>query len=143
MIQRKPERGFSLVEVLLVLAIMGILGGIAIPAYLGQRRRARVIGDAQSNARVLAMALETVRADRGTYGASGATVTYTGSGGRSGTDLTPTFLPKGNTQMNYKVDVGANGLVYTVTVTDPQVSNQTVLTLSQTGSMKLDPTYNK
>ena len=143
MFRRNRSQGFSLVEMLLVLAIMGILGGIAIPAYLGQRRRARVIGDAQSSARTLAMALEARRADNGTYGTSGATTTYTASGGRSGTDLTPTFQPKGNSQMNYVVLVGTNGLRYTITVKDPALGNAPVLTLDQNGTLALDATYNK
>ena len=74
MFQRNRTRGFSLIEVLLVLAIIGILSSIAIPSYLGQRRRARVIGDAISNAKVIQMALESRKAENGTYGAP---VSYT------------------------------------------------------------------
>ena len=61
-------QGFSLVEMLLVLALIGIISAIAIPSYMGQRRRARVIGDAISNAKVLQMGLETRRAEVGIYG---------------------------------------------------------------------------
>ena len=136
----------AMLNLMIFMAIMGILGGIAIPAYLGQRRRARVIGDAQSQARILAMALETRRADNGTYGTSMTTVTYTAAGARptASADLAPSFrCSNGNTQMNYSVAVGTKGLLYTITVNDPRAGSAPVLTLDQNGTLKLDATYNK
>jgi prepilin-type N-terminal cleavage/methylation domain-containing protein len=140
----RPERsqGFSLVEVLLVLAIIGIISGIAIPQFLGQRRRARLIGDAQVNARTLAMALETRRADNGLYAASGTTVTWT-----AGVPSNSTFLPsvslRNGTKMNYSVRVTNGGLGYAIAVTDPAVGNAAVMSADQNGAITLDPTYNK
>ncbi len=138
------SRGFSLIELLLVLAIIGILGGIAIPSFLGQRKRARVIGDAQSNARVLAMALESRKADTGLYGTAGPNQAWTASGGipAASASLAPTFTPKGNSHMNYQVLVAGGGLTYTITVTDPSRSgNSQVLTADQTGALTVSSTY--
>lgn len=135
-------RGFSLIELLLVLALIGILSGIAIPSFLGQRRRARVIGDAQSNTRILAMALENRKAENGVYGTAGTTVTWT-AGVPSDTTFLPSFVVKNASQMNYSVAITNGGLSYGITVTDPTVGGAPVLTADQSGVIKLDTAYNK
>lgn len=137
-------QGFSLVELLLVLALIGILAGIAIPAYLGQRRRARVIGDAQANAHALAMGLETRRAENGLYAASGTAWAWTASGAAPTASAgAPLFTAKGTSQMNYSVTVTNGGVGYTLTVTDPFVGNAQVLTMDQSGAVTLNATYNQ
>ena len=92
--RERNDRGFSLVELLLVLAILGIISAIAIPSFLGQRRRARVIGDAQANAQVLRMKLESYRAETGVYGTASATYTWTASG------TVPTDAARGRPQLH-------------------------------------------
>lgn len=139
----KRSQGFSLVELLLVLAIIGIISAIAIPSFLGQRKRARVIGDAQSNAKALAMMLESRKAEMGIYGAS-ATQDWTASGAfpSASTSFAPSFTPQGNSKMNFRVAVAGGGLSYTMTVTDPQRSGTpTVLTMDQTGAVTLNNSY--
>lgn len=119
----RRARGFSLVEILLVLAILGIISAIAIPSFLGQRRRARVIGDAMSNARILQMGMEARKADAGIYAAAG-TYDWTADGSATtGPALIPTFQPSGSSKMNYSVVVANGGLTYTLTVTDPSIGS--------------------
>jgi prepilin-type N-terminal cleavage/methylation domain-containing protein len=125
--RRTPRaHGFTLIELLLVLAVIGILSAIAIPSYMGQRRRARVIGDAISNAKVLQMDLESNRAENGIYGAAG-TYDWTADGSATtGPALVPMFAPQGNSKMNYSVTIDATGITYTLTVYDPSMSATTV-----------------
>jgi len=126
MIQRDHRSGFSLIEVLLVVTLLGIVSAIAIPSYLGQRRRSRVIGDAMSNARVLSMALESRKADAGIYGTDGTYDWKADGSATTGPALIPTFQPiNGSSKMNYQVVI-TNGVTYVLTVYDPSISATTV-----------------
>jgi len=135
-LKRHQNKGFSLVELLLVIAIIGIIAAIAIPTFSGQRRRARIIGDAQSNARVIQMALETRRADMGIYGQPNANYTYKADGTRPSDDIIPGFTPKGNSKMDYTITIGNTGLTYDIAVSDPSLKNAQVLTANHLGSVK-------
>lgn len=126
----KGRNGFTLVEILLVLAIIGIISAIAIPSLIGQRRRAKVIGDAAANAKVIAMQLEAWKSETGTYGAN-ATASWAFSssqphyGAPSLAGWTATsnpfssFRPSGSSGINFSVVVDASGLRYIIDATDP------------------------
>jgi prepilin-type N-terminal cleavage/methylation domain-containing protein len=137
MANRYLSRGFSLVELLLVLALIGILSGIAIPTLRGQRQRARRLGDAEANARVIAMALETLKADTGQYGPANATATWTpDAAGPAMVGYTaspaPLFTAQGNSQMTYIL--AAQPLTYTIDVWDGGAGGTHIIQLDQSGA---------
>ena len=58
------QRGFTLIELTIVLAILAIIAAILIPTFLNTTDRARLRGDIQS-ARVIQNAMELYRVERG------------------------------------------------------------------------------
>jgi type IV pilus assembly protein PilA len=64
--RRNGDQGFTLVELLVVIVIIGILVAIAIPVFLSQREKGWASA-AQSDLRNSAPIAETFFADNGTY----------------------------------------------------------------------------
>lgn len=125
--------GFSLVELLLVLALIAIISAIAVPTYMGQRRRARVIGDAISNTKSLQMTLENRRAETGLYAVAGTYDWKSDGSATTGPALIPTFVPQGNSKMDYTLVVDASGLTYTLTAKDTTLNGATAYQTNQSG----------
>jgi type IV pilus assembly protein PilA len=66
----KSEKGFSLIELLVVMLIIGILAAVAIPSFVNQRSKA-FDAAAKSNLRTAETAMETYSSDHnGSYPAS-------------------------------------------------------------------------
>lgn len=63
---KKKKKGFTLLELLVVLAILAILIAIAIPVYKNQKEKAAITAH-NANVRVLETAVESYKQDHGEY----------------------------------------------------------------------------
>lgn len=69
--QKQRHRGYTLIEIMVAVAIIAIISAIAVPAYQGYIREAR-FSTAHMNASTLRVFLEDYRLDNGTYIAGGS-----------------------------------------------------------------------
>jgi general secretion pathway protein G len=79
--------GFTLVELLVVMVILGLLAALVVPSYLGRERKARAQA-AKTQIELLGTALDTFRLDVGRYPSSqeGLEALRTAPGGIAGWD---------------------------------------------------------
>ncbi len=63
---KRNNKGFSLIELMIVVAILGIVAAIAIPTYLGIQKKGKRV-EYQSNLEIIKLLEEKRRAEQGTY----------------------------------------------------------------------------
>lgn len=114
------SRGFSLVELMIVMAIIGILVAVTIPAYQNHVRKVKVSG-AKANLGEIKILQEAYRAENNTYLncaatpptlPTGSAVAWAGGGIAAFTTLK--FTPSGEVFFRYEV-TGASATAFTAT----------------------------
>jgi prepilin-type N-terminal cleavage/methylation domain-containing protein len=98
---RKKRKGFTLIEILIVVTIIGILSLIAVPLFLGQRTKA-IQAEAKGNLESLRLLEEQFYAENGIYTTSRGTCAKNNDGNVALIQIDmPGFRPGSNLNFSY------------------------------------------
>jgi type II secretion system protein G len=131
--KRPGERGFTLVELMVVVAIVALLAAIIIPNYVHARAQAAV-AQTQANLKQIATALELYYGDNQAYPKAG-TVGPTMFGGATNPYLTATPVNAlGRHMYSLANSGGTGGAPPSYTLSDPDAYDPTTLQSLPSGS---------
>jgi type IV pilus assembly protein PilA len=123
---KKVQQGFTLIELMIVVAIIGILAAVAIPAYSNYTKKAKFVEVTQAT-QAIKTAVETCAADLGTL-----------TGCSAGSNGVPTDLGAVGKYVSTVV-TGANGVITATSnsAIDPNTNYTYILTptFSSTGGV--------
>lgn len=134
--KRQQQRGFTLIEVMIVVAIIALLAGIAWPSYQNQVRSSNR-ADAQGALMGLAQAMERHYTENGTYEEAAA-----GGGDTGSPAIFPSEAPLDGSRKYYDLEItDATETGYELTASPKSTGVQAGdgdLTLSSTGERLWD-----
>jgi type IV pilus assembly protein PilA len=128
-LRRNKQKGFTLIELMIVIAIIGILAAIAIPNYLSYTCKSKQT-EAKSNLGALATCQEAYIAEFDTYGAGATTLAL----GKIGFDV------KGRPRYTYSSVVGDPATTYTATALETTAGSIGATGVTDTWTMNQDLT---
>ena len=115
--RKKGEKGFTLVELLVVVIIIGILAAVAVPIYLNQRKSAWR-SSVESDVKNASLALETLSTENNGKIPTGVAGTY----GEGKTTFTGTDQEITVTKDNH-ITITVSGNTYTITGWNKNLNN--------------------
>ncbi|MBF0536646.1 MAG: prepilin-type N-terminal cleavage/methylation domain-containing protein [Nitrospirae bacterium] len=119
----RGNKGFTLVEVLITLLIVGILAAISVPIYVGQRTKAQR-AEAKENLEALRLLMEQYFNENGCYYKTGTTPVCTDatvSGVTSLQSVFPGFKPGTNLRFNYVITTANTATTYVIGAVDTSI----------------------
>jgi type IV pilus assembly protein PilA len=126
----RDESGFTLVELLVVMLILGLLAAIAIPAFFNQRDKARD-ADAKTLARTAQTAMETYATDNdGSYANATPAILI-------GIEETLNEADLAGPETGDALSVTSTADTYTVTVDSKNTPNDFSISRTATGTVNL------
>ncbi|MEO9384912.1 pilin [Chromobacterium phragmitis] len=108
--KQRMQQGFTLIELMIVVAIVGILAAIAIPAYQDYTKRARV-SEGLSLASAAQTAIAEYYSSQGAFYSSGSAPFNTGYGLAAATSITGSSVSQVAVQANGVIQVTFNNTV--------------------------------